>query len=201
MNETPASILDLWFGNDLESPEAVGKLSSRWFASDPAFDELISSRFKSLPDQALLGEFIDWTESPLGTLALVIALDQFPRNLHRGKAQAFAYDSAAVEISREAVSRRVDRELHPLQAVFLYLPFEHAENLDLQNHCVSLFQQLMERAPDPLMNSFASFLGYAERHHVVIEKFGRFPHRNDILGRRSTAEEIEYLRAGGDTFS
>jgi uncharacterized protein (DUF924 family) len=201
LTTTADSIVDHWFGDDLESPKAVSERSRQWFASDPTFDELIRSRFRTLPDQALNGDFAEWTRTPLSTLALVLILDQFPRNLYRGSPRSFAYDSAAVNISRKAVARNLDHELHPLHAVFLYLPLEHSEDQELQNQCVSLFRQLVERAPSLLTNQFSSFLEYAERHHAVIEQFGRFPHRNSILGRISTPEELEFLHSGGDTFS
>jgi uncharacterized protein (DUF924 family) len=195
------TVVELWFGEDLDTPRAVAERCRQWFASDPAFDELIRLRFESLPDRALKGDFVDWRRSPYPTLALVLVLDQFPRNLYRGTARSFGYDSAAVEVSRKAIACNIDRELHPLEAVFLYLPFEHAEDQDLQDQCVSLFRQLAERAPPQLADHFSSFLEYAERHRSVIKKFGRFPHRNSVLGRRSTAEELQFLHSGGDTFS
>ena len=198
---TANTIVKFWFGKDLETPRVVSELSRQWFASDPGFDELIRLRFESLPDRALKGDFVDWRRPPRPTLALVLVLDQFPRNLYRGTTRSFAYDSAAVDVSREAIARNVDRELHPLEAAFLYLPFEHAEDQDLQDQCVSLFRQLADRASPHLADQFGSLLGYAERHHAVIKQFGRFPHRNSVLGRRSTAEELEFLQSGGDTFS
>jgi len=201
LTATANTIVDLWFGDDLESPRAVSERSGQWFASDPTFDELIRSRFETLPDQALNGDFAEWARTPFSTLALVLILDQFPRNLYRGPSRSFAYDSAAVNISREAIAHSLDHELHPLHAVFLYLPLEHSEDQNLQNQCVSLFRQLVERAPSLLTDQFSSFLGYAERHHAVIKQFGRFPHRNSILGRISTPEELEFLHSGGDTFS
>jgi uncharacterized protein (DUF924 family) len=200
LTATANTIVGLWFGDDLETPKAVRERSRQWFASDPIFDELIRSRFEELPDQALSGKFDDWVRTPFSTLALVLILDQFPRNLYRGSSRSFAYDSAAVDIAREAIALGLDRELHPLHALFLYLPLEHSEDQDLQDQCVSLFQRLVERAPAQLADQFSSFLGYAERHHVVIKQFGRFPHRNSILGRSSTPEEVEFLCVGGDTF-
>jgi uncharacterized protein (DUF924 family) len=201
LTATANAIVNLWFGDDLETPKAVTERSQQWFASDPSFDELIRSRFKTLPDQALTGKFAGWARTPVPALALVLILDQFPRNLYRGSSRSFAYDSAAVDIAREAIALSLDRELHPLHAVFLYLPFEHSEHQELQDQCVSLFQQLVERAPSLLADRFNSFLGYAERHQAVIKQFGRFPHRNSVLGRISTPEEVEFLRAGGDIFS
>ena len=131
----------------------------------------------------------------------MIALDQLPRNLFRGTPQAFAYDSAALDLSRWALARKLDKKIHPVEAAFLYLPLEHAEDLALQAECVALFRALAERAPAPLRDRFESFLSYGERHHAVIERFGRFPHRNRILGRSSTPEELRYLKGGGEAFS
>jgi uncharacterized protein (DUF924 family) len=198
---TANEIVQLWFGDDLETPGVVAERSRQWFASDPAFDEHIRLRFESLPDRALNGDFAKWRRLPIPTLALVLVLDQFPRNLYRGAARSFAYDSAAIDISREAIARNIDRELHPLEAVFVYLPLEHAEDRELQDQSVSLFRQLAERAPPQLSDPFGLFLGFAERHHAVIEQFGRFPHRNSILGRESTTKELGFLQSGGDTFS
>ena len=127
-------------------------------------------------------------------------LDQFPRNLYRGSPRSFAYDSAALDVCRAALARGLDSQLHPLEAVFLYLPLEHAEDLAMQEQCVSLFCRLVARAPAQLSEQFESFAGYAERHHAVIEQFGRFPHRNAALGRQSTPAEISYLRSGGESF-
>jgi len=195
------SVLQFWFGDDLESPHAVAKLSQQWFASDPTFDGVIRERFGSLPDRVLNGDFSDWRMAARPTLALLLVLDQFTRNLFRGSAESVAYDAAAVEISLEALALGFDGELHPLEAVFLYLPFEHAEDMVLQGKSVALFRKLAERAPRPLADQFSSFLEFAEQHQVVIEQFGRFPHRNAVLGRQSTAEEVEFLRSDGKTFS
>jgi uncharacterized protein (DUF924 family) len=130
----------------------------------------------------------------------VIALDQLPRNLFRDTAQAFAYDATALDISRWALARNLDTELYPVEAIFLYLPLEHSENVVDQAQCVALFGALLERAPVSLLDQFSSFLSYAERHQAVIQQFGRFPHRNQILGRSSTPEEIRYLTEGGEMF-
>jgi uncharacterized protein (DUF924 family) len=201
LTTTANTILKFWFGDDIETPKAVAERSKQWFASDTTFDERIRARFETQPDRALRGDLADWTRSPVPTLALVLVLDQFPRNLYRGSSQSFAYDSAAVEISREAIARSFDQELHPLHAAFLYLPFEHSEDQVLQDRCVTLFRRLAERAPSQLADHFTSFLRYAERHHEIIKQFDRFPHRNTILGRRSTSAEVEFLRTGGDTFA
>jgi uncharacterized protein (DUF924 family) len=154
-----------------------------------------------LPDRALAGEFSQWAASARTSLALILVLDQFPRNLYRGKAQSFAYDSAAVGVTRGALDRDLDSQLHPLEAAFVYLPLEHAEDSASQEQSVSLFRKLVDRAPAQLSDRFKLLAAYAERHQAVIEQFGRFPHRNAALGRCSTTAELDYLRSGGETFS
>jgi uncharacterized protein (DUF924 family) len=201
MIANPDSLLQAWFGEDLDTPQAIAARSRLWFAANDSFDDLLREQFGGVPDRALRGELASWRDEPRSTLALVLALDQLPRNLFRGTPQAFAYDSAGLELSRWALSRGFDTQLHPVEAAFFYFPLEHAESPSLQSECVTLFRALLQRAPDLLSDQFQSFLSYAERHQSVIERFGRFPHRNGILGRSSTPEEAEYLEAGGETFS
>ena len=200
MDPTAESVLHFWFGDDQESPEAIGLLAGRWFGGGPSFDAEIRDRFEGLPPAGLRGELDDWLREPRSLLALILVLDQFPRNLYRESAQSFAHDARALEIARGAVDRGVDAKLTPLEATFLYLPFEHAEDREDQRRCVALFGQLASRSAEPLRPQVESFLAYAEQHQVVIERFGRFPHRNKSLGRPSTPDEIAYLESGGQTF-
>lgn len=201
MNADADAVLETWFGNDQETPDAVDERARLWFAPDSSFDELIRDQFASFPDRALAGEFSDWAGAARSCLALVLVLDQFPRNLYRGSSQSFAYDATALEVCRDALARGLDGELSPLEAVFLYLPLEHTEDLHVQTQSVSMFRKLLGRASTQLTDRFESFLVYAQRHHAVIEQFGRFPHRNAVLGRRSTSAEIDYMESGGETFS
>jgi uncharacterized protein (DUF924 family) len=201
MAENPDALLRTWFGDDLETAEAVAARSQAWFGGDPSFDDLVRHQFSVLPDQALRGDLDPWRGPPRSTLALAIALDQLPRNLFRGSPKAFAYDSAALDLSRWALDRELDGQLHPVEAVFVYLPLEHAEDLAIQVQCVARFRALRARAPAVLLSHFELFLSYAKRHREVIERFGRFPHRNQILERPSTVEELRYLKEGGETFS
>jgi len=196
----PEALLQTWFGEDLDTPQVVSARSRLWFSADESFDDFVRQQFGALPDRALRGDFDVWHEAARSTLALVIALDQLPRNLFRGTLRAFAYDAAATHCSQQALARKLDWELHPVEAAFLYFPLEHAEELQLQAQSVEGFRALLESAPAPLRDEFASFLSYAERHAAVIQRFGRFPHRNAVLGRPSTPEEIEYLEEGGETF-
>ena len=200
MTETPESVLGFWFGDDLDSPEIVAARCRLWFQGDPSFDERIRERFDTLPLRALGGGLDSWKQGARSSLALVLVLDQFPRNLYRGTVQCFACDPSAHEVAVAALERGFDTELAPLEATFLYLPLEHSEDMESQERCVSLFRNLLDRAPVELRPQFESFLEFAIRHREVIDRFGRFPHRNAVLGRPPTSEELSYLASGGDTF-
>ena len=193
-------ILNFWFGDSLDSLDTVASRKELWFVRSDAFDRSIEARFGSLPDRALRGEFDGWSREARAALALVLVLDQFPRNLYRGSARSFEFDSKACEMALRAIEAGVDQKLHPLEASFLYLPLEHSEDLLLQDRSVELFEELVSRAPADLRPMFGEFVAYAARHREVIRQFGRFPHRNAVLRRGSTREEVVYLEAGGETF-
>lgn len=196
----PEEVLSFWFGEDLDSAAALEARSSRWFAPDAGFDARIRERFADLPGQARDGTLEHWRDTPRPTLALVLALDQFPRNLYRESPQAYAFDSDGVRVALTAIEQGFDRELHAVEAVFLYLPLEHSEDREMQERCVELFRALMGRAPVELRKPFQGYLDYALRHQRVIEQFGRFPHRNALLGRAASREEEDFLASGGDSF-
>ncbi|GAB4173791.1 MAG: DUF924 family protein [Coleofasciculaceae cyanobacterium] len=185
-------ILEFWFGkpDDLD----YGKSRKVWFIKNPEFDREVRSRFLPVYQQAAAGELDDWKASPQGCLALIILLDQFPRNMFRGQPQAFATDPQALAYAKHAVTNSFDRELLPIQRQFIYLPFEHSENLTDQHQCIKLFSTLQDY-PECI-----SGVDYAHRHFQVIERFGRFPHRNEILGRQTTPEEAEFLQQPGSSF-
>ncbi len=185
-------ILDFWF----DSPEALdyGKPKAFWFAKKSEFDEELRSRFIKDYQRAAAGYLDEWKEFPDSCLALILLLDQFPRNMFRGTPEAFATDWEALSAAQHAIAKGYDQKLLPVQRWFIYLPFEHSENLDHQRKAVQFFQQLGEH-PDS-----ASAIKYAIRHMEVIERFGRFPHRNVILGRASTPEEKEFLKKSGSYF-
>jgi len=187
------AVLDFWFGAP-DSP-TFGSDRVEWFRKDPAFDEAIRTRFGALIERGLRGELEAWSDTPAGALAQVIVLDQFTRNAYRDTPRAFAGDARALAAARAIVGARQDEALAPFQRAFAYLPFEHAEGIEMQNEAVRLFTRLVAIAPDQ-----ASGLDYAQRHRAIIERFGRFPHRNAILGRRSTAEEIAFLKQPGSGF-
>lgn len=185
-------ILDFWFG----SPKSVdyGKERSFWFTKNSEFDKELGDRFLLDYEQAARGELDYMQDSPQGCLALILLLDQFGRNMFRGTPKSFATDAKALSIAKNAVERECDRVLLPVQRWFIYLPFEHSENLADQERCVELFSTLSD---DP---ASASTIDYALRHKAVIERFGRFPHRNKILGRETTPAEAEFLTQPGSSF-
>jgi uncharacterized protein (DUF924 family) len=185
-------ILAFWFGAPGD-PER-GRPRQPWFAKDPAFDAEIARRFGALLDQALAGALHAWRETASSALALIVVCDQFPRNIHRGTPRAFAWDALALDAARHAVRHGYDQRMVPVERWFVYLPFEHSESLADQDEAVRLFEQLRGDADS------ASAIDYAHRHRDVIRRYGRFPHRNAILGRASTAEELEYLAQPGSGF-
>ncbi|MBZ8182786.1 DUF924 family protein [Oscillatoria salina] len=185
-------ILEFWFGKAGE--EGYGKQRQEWFVKKDEFDREVRSRFLDTYDRAAAGELDEWKNNPDSCLALIIVLDQFSRNMFRGQPQAFATDEKALELAKYAVSKGYDKELLPVQRWFIYLPFEHSEKLADQERCLELFSSL-ESDPES-----ASSIDYAKRHYQVIKRFGRFPHRNSILGRKSTKEEIEFLQQPGSSF-
>jgi len=185
-------VLDFWFGSP-QSPEH-GKPRPEWFRKSDAFDAAIRDRFESTYHAALRGDLADWREMPLSALALVIVLDQFPRNIYRGTPGAFAADTLALDVARHIVANGWDGTLKPVERTFVYLPYEHCEEIAAQRECVRLFETL-RGDPDSVEG-----IDYAYRHLAIIERFGRFPHRNAILGRPSTPEESEFLKQPGSGF-
>ena len=188
-------ILDFWFGAVNSPSDSYHERKRVWFGKDAAVDQDIHQRFSALYGQVLEGDYKAWQTSPEGCLSLILILDQFPRNMFRGQAQAFAADPQALKITQRAIALGFDRELSPVQRLFLYLPLEHSENRDHQQQAVTLFQALADEHQE-----FNDTYVYALKHQAVIERFGRFPHRNEILGRPSTPEEIEFLKQPGSSF-
>jgi uncharacterized protein (DUF924 family) len=208
MNDTPLSderapppeapvdasrVLDFWFGEPGSAVEGTDR--PEWFRKDAAFDAGIRARFGPLIEQALRGELESWSGSARGALAQIVLLDQFTRNTFRDSPRAFAGDARALDAARAMVGKRQDEALTPRQRSFVYLPFEHAEGIEMQEESVRLFTRLAEAAPET-----AGSLDYAHQHHAIVQRFGRFPHRNAILGRRSTAEELAFLEQPGSGF-
>ncbi|WP_048306028.1 DUF924 family protein [Halomonas sp. PR-M31] len=182
MPDTPAqAILHFWF--DETTPR-------QWFGKDDAFDRQISERFSSTLEAAIAGELWMWRCSPQGRLAEILVLDQFSRNIHRNQAAAFAQDPQALTLAQEAVAARADRHLKMVQRAFLYMPYMHSESLRIHDEALRLFDQA----------GLEDNLKYERRHREIIERFGRYPHRNEILGRESSIEEQAFLQQPGSSF-
>lgn len=178
---TAHDVLDFWFRQST---------SEQWFRKDDAFDEAIRKRFGAWHARAARGELWAWRTDAAGRLAEVIVLDQFSRNLLRGSPQSFAQDGMALVLAQEAIAQGLDAELPPEQRAFLYMPFMHSESAAIQAESVRLFTGLGQ----------AHNLDYARQHQVIVDRFGRFPHRNAVLGRESTPEEAEFLKQPGSSF-
>ncbi|MGJ3245231.1 MAG: DUF924 family protein [Elainellaceae cyanobacterium] len=188
-------VLEFWFGDPSSKDAEYEQRRKLWFRKQETVDQEIRERFESTYERAASGQLDSWHNSPEGCLALVIVLDQFPRNMFRNDPNAFATDAKALAVSQWAIAQRFDQALDPIQRLFLYLPFEHSEQLTHQNQSVEHFARLVNDAPE-LSDTYS----YAIRHRQVIERFGRFPHRNSILGRNSTPEEREFLKQPGSSF-
>jgi len=185
-------VLEFWFGAS-DSPE-FGRNRRCWFEKSVEFDAQMRERFLATHEAAAAGTLATWAARPLAALALTVVLDQFPRNMFRGQPRAFATDADALAVARTMVAHRFDGLLLPVQRLFAYLPFEHAEDLAAQRESLALLEGLRgdETSTDAIT--------YAMRHYAVIERFGRFPHRNAILGRASTPEEVAFLAQPGASF-
>ena len=183
------TVLDFWFG----SPP--GEYRKQWFRKDPAFDDQIKARFLDLYEAMVASPSESWLRTAKSSLAWIIVLDQFARNMFRGTPQSFAADPLALATAEMAIERGYDAQMLPVERFFLYLPFEHSENLTHQHRCVGYFEELVKEAPE-----LEHGLDYARRHRDVIDRFGRFPHRNETLNRQSSPEELAFLKQPGARF-
>ncbi len=190
LDDRAAPVRHFWFGE----PQTTTPLAT-WFRKDAAFDDQIRARFGALIETALAGGLQAWDSTPVGTLARILVLDQFTRNAFRDSARAFAGDALALAAAQALVAGGGDQALTPLQRWFVYLPFEHAEDLAAQRQSMALFTALAEQHP-----GLADARHWAQKHFEVIERFGRYPHRNALLGRASTPEELAYLQQPGAGF-
>ena len=197
--ETAESLHACWFGGPADD-SAADRQSKLWWSKSAALDAELATRFTPLVEAARAGALDDWKAAPQGALAFILLTDQLPRNIYRGSAAAFASDQAAHAAAVAAIDSGMDRQLKPIERVFLYLPLEHAESIADQNRSVQLYTQLFHQAPPSHVEQYRNFLTYALRHRRVIERFGRFPHRNAILGRESTPEEVSFLQEPGSSF-
>nr|WP_174861926.1 DUF924 family protein [Stutzerimonas stutzeri] len=193
-------MLHWWFGQGTSATEIAAEKQRLWFGYRPQQDAEARERFGALVEQALNGDLQDWAELPEGWLALVLLLDQLPRMIHRDTPRAFAGDERAQQLVRDGLAHGGDMLLSPIQRVFIYLVLEHAENLAVQDLAVAHFTALRDIAAEHEQALFRDFLDYAERHREVISRFGRFPHRNAILGRDSSDAEQSFLQQPGSSF-
>jgi len=187
MNDLADDLLAFWFDPEHE-PRDV------WFRKDPAFDAVIRTRYQPAVEEALAGGYDAWRQEARGTLALLLLIDQFTRNIYRDTPRAFAGDARALAVAEAAIASGQDRLLRPYERTFVYLPFEHAENLAAQERGVGHVARLESET------GLRGLLEWSEKHATVIRRFGRFPHRNSILGRASTPEELEFLTQPGSRF-
>jgi uncharacterized protein (DUF924 family) len=200
MTETD-NVLDFWFGTSGADGSLDPAKKKMWFGDGRKYDAEIRKRFGELHARASRGEpGAQRAATPRDRMALIILLDQMSRHIHRDTPGAFAQDPAAQKLALDGVERKMDLELIPAQRSFFYLPFEHAENIELQRYGVRCFESLAHAVAPAVKKDYDSFCDYARRHCDIIERFGRFPHRNAILGRASTPQEIEFLKQPGSSF-
>jgi uncharacterized protein (DUF924 family) len=197
---TIESILDFWFGGDPDDGVVAKEKAVLWWSKNTPIDEEIRTHFEPWVLKAGAGELADWQTTPSGRLALILLTDQFPRNIYRDSPQAFAFDDKALVWSLGGIKLDFDLKLRPIERVFFYLPLEHAESLRRQEQSVKLFRELADGVGADLKTTFEGYLDYAVRHRDIIARFGRFPHRNQILGRESTPEELAFLNQPGSSF-
>lgn len=196
--ETPDAVLEFWFEDVLARPDTLGAQVKRWYSGGKTMDAAISQRFGATVEALSRGLADTWAAGgPRGRLAAIIALDQFSRSIHRKSPRAFASDPLALRLARESIAKSEDQKLDPVERWFVYMPFEHSEAVEDQRQSVSLFEKLLASATDATRTQIQSALDYARRHAEVIEKFGRFPHRNEALGRASTPEEQAWVKEHG----
>lgn len=192
-------MLRFWFGEGCAAPDWSAD-HRRWYGGGVDFDNTIREQFGMLVEQALAGELKSWLDSPGSAMALILLLDQFTRNIFRGTARAFAGDERARSVLLSSLRQGFDQALSYKECSFFYMPLEHSESLADQDRCVELFEALRAGVPEAYQSNISSSLEFAIKHRDIIRDFGRFPHRNELLGRVATAEEIRYLAEGGARF-
>lgn len=195
-----AEVLSFWFGELDEHGLAEPSTAARWFRVDPSFDEALRERFLDVYVAIAERGSRAWLDAPRGRLAAVIVLDQFARNMFRGTSGMFAADPLARSIASDAIERGDERELRVHERVFLYMPFMHSESLADQHRCVALFAALLDELEEPAKSRIARNHHYAVLHRDIVARWGRFPHRNAILGRDSTPEELAFLQQPNSSF-
>ena len=198
--DNPQDVISFWFGSGRDANSINDQQKSLWWEKNEQTDQLIKDRYSNLVEDVYSGTREDWLQTATGTLASIITLDQFPRNIYRGTARSFAFDHRALEISKILLETGLYQELSLIQRVFAFIPFEHSEDLDDQVTSIQLYKDLLELAPENEKEIFKGFYDFALKHHEIIEEFGRYPHRNEILGRNSTHQELAFLERPGSSF-
>jgi uncharacterized protein (DUF924 family) len=193
-------VLDFWFGAPGTATDIASRQSKLWFGKSEANDQQVARRFAETLVAAGRGELDGWNANPRGSLALIVVLDQFPHHIHRNQGQSFAYDAQSLALALDLIQRGEDTRIAPIERVFAYLPLEHAETMAMQDLSVVQYEKLVAEASPAEQGLFGDFLDYARKHRDVVARFGRFPHRNELLGRPSTQDEIEFLKQPGSRF-
>lgn len=194
------SVLNFWFREHALTAPQIDRRMDIWFGEDEKFDREIEKQFSGDVERASAGELDHWAEDPRGRLALILLLDQFRRNIHRNTAKAFEKDPAALKLCVEGAMQKADKDLPAIERVFFYMPLQHAESLKVQKKAVDLYNKLAEAVSPTFRETFSTIAQFAELHRDIIEQFGRFPHRNALLGRENTPEEEEYLSGDAPDF-
>jgi uncharacterized protein (DUF924 family) len=193
-------ILSFWFKEQELSAPQIDRRMDIWFGEDPVFDHDIEKEFADDIEKASEGKLNHWAVEPHGRLALIILIDQFRRNIYRGTLKAFSHDKVALKLCVEGAMEKKDKGLTPIQRVFFYMPLQHAESAKVQAKSVELYERLAESVSPTLQETFLTVAQFAELHKDIIDQFGRFPHRNVLLGRENTPEEDEYLAGDSPDF-
>lgn len=193
-------VLRFWFGDDdIVEATALGRFDL-WFGKSPETDGVVKEKFLESVERAGRGEYDSWQMTSKGCLALIVLLDQFPRNIFRDTPRMFEYDEKVLASCLGGLQTGVDKDLNPFEKLFFYMPMEHSEKIECQELSLKYFEKLLDESPEDFKQTFKTVYDYAVRHHEIIRKFGRFPHRNKILGRESTDEEVEFLKEPGSSF-
>jgi uncharacterized protein (DUF924 family) len=194
------AILSFWFKEQELSAPQIDRRMDVWFGEDPVFDREIEQAFSGDVERACEGKLDHWATEPHGRLALIILIDQFRRNIYRNSAEAFSKDRLALKLCVEGAMEKKDKSLTPIQRVFFYMPLQHAESAKVQAKAVELYNRLAESVSPTYQETFLTVAQFAELHKDIIDQFGRFPHRNKLLGRENTSEEDEYLASDSPDF-
>lgn len=202
MSSEIKEILDFWFGNLKENEIPSEEYRKKWWVKDYENDKRIKDSFGGYLDLAIKGELYGWKNTPQGTLALILLFDQFTRNIFRDTAEAFSQDQNALEICINGINKGFDLKLHPVQRIFYYMPLMHSEDMSIQEKSIQSFSDLANQVinPEPIAKMVSGSFEFAMKHYEIVKRFGRYPHRNAILGRKSTLEEIEFLSEPGSSF-